>query len=161
MTTYFTSDLHLGHGYAAGARGFTSVEDHDRAVIGSLSWLGSRDKLFVLGDVAFPRRALTGLSEIRCIMDLILGNHDTHRLQEYLQYFNKVHGCREYKNYILTHIPIHPQEVFRYTANIHGHIHKDAATPPLDSSKHFNVNWDFHLGPVSMAGLEYQQLMTG
>jgi calcineurin-like phosphoesterase family protein len=155
---YFTSDLHLGHTKAAEARGFDSVEDHNRAVIQSFEMLDKKDKLYVLGDVAFPRRALALLSNLRCITEMILGNHDVHKLSDYTQVFNKVHGCKEYKGWLLTHIPVHPNELYRYHGNIHGHIHKGGVQLELDSPKYLNVNWDFHEAPVTIDEMQYMQI---
>lgn len=141
---YFTSDLHLGHRYASQCRGFNNTEDHDYEIISNISnQLGRKDKLFVLGDVAFRRDALQLLNWIPCPMEMLFGNHDQYGHEEYLKYFNKIHGFRAYKGFWLSHCPIHPQELCGAIGNIHGHVHKGAATPPIPMP-YFNVNVDFH-----------------
>jgi calcineurin-like phosphoesterase family protein len=147
-----TSDLHLGHRYAATSRGYSTVDEHDTVIIRNLAALDKRDKLFILGDVAWNQTSLALLSEVRATKEMIFGNHDTMSIQKYLAVFDKVHGARMYKDYFLTHIPIHPQELYRSKGNIHGHIHKDAATKPLEDSRYFNMNWDFHRKPVLFTG---------
>lgn len=103
MTVYFTSDLHLGHGFVAALRGFETAENHDEAL--ALNWAATvrkkDDIVWVLGDVTlnrFSRRAcwFEGLPGRK---RLILGNHDRahpmHRdahnhLAEYLGVFEYV-----------------------------------------------------------------------
>lgn len=148
---WFTSDLHLGHKMAAELRGFSSVEEHNGTIISNLNKVvGSRDKLFVLGDVAWSEPALKMLEEVNCKnMELIFGNHDNYQPPKYLRYFSKVHGFRRYDNLWLSHCPIHPQEMYRCLGNLHGHIHKGAGTPEL-AMPYYNVNMDFHaMNPVN------------
>jgi len=141
---WFTSDLHLGHIGSARHRGFTSVEEHDAAIITHMQMvIGKRDKLFILGDVCWNNQSLKLLGELPGVKELIIGNHDTLHTYEYLKYFNKIHGFRSYKNFWLSHCPIHPQEIYRHAGNIHGHIHKGAATQNL-GYPYYNVNQDYN-----------------
>ncbi|GAC57136.1 hypothetical protein GOHSU_16_00940 [Gordonia hirsuta DSM 44140 = NBRC 16056] len=78
---YFTADLHLQHPKLAELRGFTSVAEHDEAVVGQLARLGAEDELWVLGDicsggVASMESALAQLSGLAVPMHLVTGNHD-------------------------------------------------------------------------------------
>lgn len=143
MAVWFTSDLHLGHAFAADARGM-ELQEHDDLIIDNLkAVLNKKSKLFILGDVVWHHKHLPRLAELPGIKELIIGNHDTLSTREYLKYFNKVHGFRKYKNFWLSHCPIHPQEIYRCKGNVHGHIHRGAATNPL-YLPYFNVNVDFH-----------------
>ena len=143
MSVYVASDLHLGHRFAATSRGFITTEDHDRHIIRKLSiQCGKRDLLWVLGDVAWNEESLSMLSELKCDMKMVRGNHDNLKTDAYLKYFNTVEGFLRYKKIWLSHCPIHPQEIYRCRGNVHGHIHKGAATKPLPYP-YFNVNWDF------------------
>lgn len=148
---WFTSDLHIGHGGAAHHRGFASQEEHDWTIITNLQRVvHKRDKLFILGDVVWNNRSLKLLSEIPGIKELIIGNHDTLSTPEYLRYFTKVHGFRSYREFWLSHCPIHPQEIYRKRGNIHGHLHNGAPTQNL-GHPYFNVNTDYHnLCPVNL-----------
>jgi len=148
---WFTSDLHLGHNDISKHRKFDSDEEHDETVIELLnSRVKKRDKLFILGDVAMKNSSLQILSRINGIKELIIGNHDTYATTEYLKYFTKVHGFRQYRGLWLSHCPIHPQEMHRCRANIHGHIHYGTDSPPLDLP-YINVNLDFNrMRPVNM-----------
>lgn len=156
MSVYFTSDLHLGHKFAAEKRGFPDVALHDMGVMQSFGHLTKRDKLYILGDVAFTKDALQWLEALKCVVEICLGNHDQGKAAEYLKYANELRGCYQYKGWWISHIPIHPQELYRCKGNIHGHIHKDAATPPLRDIRYCNVNWDYHRGPVRFDVIESQ-----
>jgi calcineurin-like phosphoesterase family protein len=114
------------------------------------------DKLFILGDLAFSDKGMQWVNSIRCRnVELILGNHDMYPVRKYLDLGFKVHGFRGYKNYWLSHCPIHPQEVFRKRANIHGHIHKFGSTDRCDPDKYFCVNPEYwNLGPVSLEQID-------
>jgi len=82
MTTWFISDLHIGHAFVAGLRGFSDVADHDAAVLTSLDCVTPEDVLWVLGDVtctgdrARISRALSLLMGHPARKHLVAGNHD-------------------------------------------------------------------------------------
>ncbi len=145
---YFTSDLHLDHKLAANLRGFDSVEEHNQTVIESFISLRKRDKLFILGDVAMSKSSLLLIQELPCTNRvLLMGNHDKFHASDYLYVFSDIIGPIAYKDFWLTHIPMHPQELYRREGNIHGHIHRGGASPSLDLP-YFNVNWDWHRRPL-------------
>lgn len=158
MSTWFTSDLHLGHVLIAQTRGFTraGVPDanyHDWELIENInSRVHKRDKLFILGDVAFTDAGLQRLGDIRCRnIEVILGNHDKYPLKRYLQYVQKIHGFRGYRDYWLSHCPIHPAEIREKAANIHGHVHVFSDTEKIEDQRYYNVNVEFHkFFPVSL-----------
>lgn len=150
MSVFVTSDLHLGHTLAAKMRGFSSVKEHDIFILDTLNdMLGRRNKLFVLGDIAWNKEALSELKKMPFTMDAVLGNHDTYSSKDYAEVFNKVYGIVRYKKLWLTHAPIHPQEIYRCKGNVHGHIHYGAATKNL-GLPYYNVNLEFHdMKPVA------------
>ena len=140
---FFTSDLHLGHERAARERGYARVSDHDDAVIYTLK--AQTDKncvIWILGDVAMTIEAIDRLRVIPAKKRLIFGNHDNFDLGVYQKYFYKIHGFLKYKEYWLSHAPIHPQEFYRMKLNIHGHLHKNTESPNL-GYPYLNVNWDY------------------
>ena len=124
MYIYVTADLHLGHEKAALARGFTSIEEHDNAIIANINnMVTKRDCLYILGDVAFKRTSLELLVTIPCVKKLILGNHDMYNMDLYRKYFSQIFGAIRLQGCILTHIPVATTEFPRYRLNIHGHLH--------------------------------------
>lgn len=150
MQILFASDLHLGHAFAAKSRGFDSVDKHDASILNTLlEQCNKRTMLWVLGDVAMQKESLLLLGLVPGRKKLVRGNHDQYDLAEYLKYFEDVHGFLRYKQMWLSHCPIHPQEMYRATVNVHGHIHANTNSPELPYP-FFNVNWDFHRRAVTL-----------
>lgn len=138
--TFLSADLHLGH------RGVTLFRDHegrkirpwddvesmDEALIANWNEVVQpNDKVYLLGDLVINRRALSQGLRLNGRKTLIMGNHDTFRTQEYLDAgFTAVRGAVELDNMILTHIPVHPGQLDRYRANVHGHLHNVSLPDP-------------------------------
>ena len=128
---YFTSDLHIGHKAICKYRPeFESTREHDLYWIEKIESLGKRDILFILGDFIFEsehyEEYIERLKNVKCRIKLILGNHDNPKL-----YRDTIDSKIEiqlpfysYKNFWLSHCPIHPQEMRRRYGNIHGHLHR-------------------------------------
>lgn len=78
-STWFTSDLHLGHTFVAGLRGYATPADHDAAL--AHRWcrqVTEVDEVWVLGDVAMGgwRDRLGWFAGVPGRKHLVLGNHD-------------------------------------------------------------------------------------
>lgn len=76
----FTSDQHFGHELVARLRGYSSVEEHDEAIMAA--WkraVRKRDTVYVLGDISGGRQghALEILESLPGTKHLIAGNHDS------------------------------------------------------------------------------------
>ena len=152
MGVFFASDLHLGHRLATFKRGFDSVDKHDYAVIESIaSRTTKRDLIWILGDIAMDPNKLFLINEIPGTKKMIIGNHDRFPTEQYLKYFKSVNGFVKYKEFWLSHCPIHPQELYGKIC-IHGHCHKDTNSPLL-GYPYFNINWDYIRGAISLEEL--------
>lgn len=155
--TWFTSDLHLGHknilAYQPN-RQYQSIENHNEEIVRELNALiKPNDTLWILGDVAFGKDNLNYVKEIKAkYKRLVLGNHDTYNVADYISAgFSKVFGMVPYKEFILTHAPIHPQQLdTRYEYNIHGHLHEVNLPDP----RYINVNWDMSM-PLTLEDVRY------
>ena len=153
---FFIADLHLSHRnilkYSNKERPFDTLEEHDQYIIDTINeTVNKNDTLYILGDLAFGKDALNYVRQLKVQNKvLVLGNHDKYPMVYYNAVgFNKIYGMLRYKEFILTHAPIHPCQLEkRYSANIHGHLH----TYDVDDPRYFNVNID-RLGfkPVSTA----------
>lgn len=123
--TYIISDLHFGHKNIhnlSPQRGGSDSWEHDKWIIEQWnSIITKRDTVYILGDIAFTAVAVDRIKQLRGQKILIGGNHDKNLLR-YADVVCSIHGCRVFKNYWLTHIPIHPSEL-RGRKNIHGHTH--------------------------------------
>lgn len=83
-----------------------------------------RDKCIFLGDIACSEERLAQIAKWKGEKVLVMGNHDTDRcsIQSIVNSYDSVHALVKYKEFYLSHAPIHEQEL-RGKANIHGHVH--------------------------------------
>lgn len=138
MAVYVIADTHFGHNNIVSIysrQHFNGIDDHDAVIADNiLSLCGSRDTLYLLGDVCIHRDSFHYVEEIAKAVEnlyIVLGNHDFERskapkLMDYIALQEHTHlqllGMRKYKQAWLTHAPIHPDEL-RGRLNIHGHMH--------------------------------------
>ena len=127
-----SSDLHLGHRAIIKYRTqFQSMEEHDNYFINLILSLGKRDVLIILGDFLFDGphydEYIQRLSAKKCRIKLVMGNHDSMKLYSE-PIFEVQLPLYSYKNFWLSHCPIHPNELRRRIANIHGHTHYNSIT---------------------------------
>jgi len=143
---YFCSDQHFGHKAILKYRPqFKTVEEHDQIFIDNFNKVvQKRDTVFFLGDVAFTEEGLETLSKFKhCHKKILyLGNHDTLPVEKYLKYFDEVHALRSYKNFWISHCPLHPGEMRNRKGNIHGHLHGSVLEG--GSEKYFDVSPENH-----------------
>lgn len=133
----FCSDLHFGHKNIGGFRAPHHIrsEEENRWRICE-DWrkkVTKRDIVYVLGDACFTMETVFEFESLPGKKILVRGNHDLLDTQVYLKYFDGVYGLLKYKEFWLSHAPIHPMEL-RGKVNLHGHVHY--AT--LDDKRYFN-----------------------
>jgi len=155
--TFLISDTHFGHANiltfkrndGSLLRNFPSIQYHDEYLIDRWNQTVSpNDKVYHLGDIGFKN--FTALSMILSRLNgtkiLIKGNHDNFKLSQYQQHFKDVRASHQLDKFILTHIPIHPDSVGRWKANIHGHLHANNIQEKIpglglqDDSRYINVS---------------------
>ena len=130
MSTYMFSDPHFHHENMAKRRGFSSAEEMNELIV--KNWnntVSKRDCVYLLGDITMEKKQYEILSRLQGVINVVLGNHDERQhVREMLNYVNSVSGMIDYKDkVILTHCPIHPSQLeFRYSHNIHGHVHENS-----------------------------------
>jgi calcineurin-like phosphoesterase family protein len=131
-TTFVVADLHFGHEGmcrflaedGTKIRPWDNLKDMDEALIANWNTVvRPTDKVYVLGDVAMKSKHLPSIHECRGEKILIKGNHDQGKLNEYVRYFRDIRACHQLSGCLLSHIPIHPDSLARWRANIHGHLH--------------------------------------
>lgn len=151
---YFIADLHLGHTNMALKRGFRNVEDHDNHII--TQWnkvVTNKDSVWILGDITMEKSSSYALlDQLKGYKKVVLGNHDkSSNVRELLSHVNNVCGMIKYKNFILSHCPIHPKEIRRFKGNIHGHVHENT----LSDKRYFNVSCEaINYTPISFNELQ-------
>jgi len=178
MSTFFISDLHLGHqnalSFFEGRKRFKTTLEMGLYLIGKWnSVVTSTDQVFVLGDICLnvdidPKNE----KEVREILEslagekiCVRGNHDIGPAKKTIidDYFKDSLGCYEYRDAVCTHIPIHPQQLIgspegkvykKWKWNIHGHLHEFPMEPP--DSRYINVSCE----NIDFTPMTYDQLMN-
>jgi calcineurin-like phosphoesterase family protein len=147
---YLISDTHFGHKnilkYETTHRPFSTIEEHDEELV--RRWnavVTENDTVWHLGDVALGRDGINIVERLNGNKNLVLGNHDK---KHYHKYFDKVVPHHVLKgNILLSHYPVHEQQLTRYKYNIHGHLHSKV----IDHHKYFNVSVEcIGLKPVAL-----------
>lgn len=144
---FIISDTHFGHKriceFEPEARPFSDVQQHDDELV--YRWnntVKKGDTVWHLGDVLFGLSAFETLARLNGVKRLVMGNHDHYPIQRYLEHFSTVCGSAVVRNCILTHIPIHQDQFYRFRANLHGHLHSKALADPRYinvSAEHWNL----------------------
>ena len=142
---FLTSDHHFGHtniltfkrNDGTPLRPFTTIEEHDEVLIENWNKVvRPNDKVYHLGDVCFKFSVLQAIMpRLNGTKILIKGNHDGLKLSQYAQYFKDVRAYSILDKFVLSHVPLHPESVTRWKANIHGHTHANC----LDDPQYINV----------------------
>ena len=146
MATFFTADLHFGHGAIIDFcnRPFDNVEQMNKKMISNWnSRVKNDDHVYIVGDLFYGGRDAAGQNEaieivkkLNGILHLIAGNHDFPYLKnmEYHYLFADVDQLRYLRlgkeDIYLCHYPIAEWSgYFRGSWHIYGHIHnaKNAA----------------------------------
>lgn len=127
----FIADLHFNHKSCATLRGFKDVEEMNNHIISQWNkTVHKKDVTYILGDVTMEKsEGYNLLDKLNGIKHVVLGNHDRRQdVKKLLEHVNSAAGAIKYKKkFILTHIPIHPNELkYRFSINIHGHVHKNS-----------------------------------
>lgn len=134
-----------------GQRSFATIQDHDEAIIAACNLrVDKRSILWILGDVAMDMESIKLLDNIKCKKRLIMGNHDRFDIGVYMKYFEDVRACEKRYGVVMTHIPIHPNELqYRsWKYNLHGHIHSEEQD--IKDFRYINCNIDVH-GMIPMS----------
>ena len=169
---YFISDLHLGHANILQHRPtFSSIEEHDKTIMDNIRSRATRKNvLYILGDILKDPKYFEFIEELSTLyqhVNIILGNHDSDRRllsKMYASYhlsdtINQLHSLTVYQEFLLSHAPVHPQEL-RDKINIHGHTHtRNIAITYRDGTqeddrRYFNVSCEnINYTPISLSSI--------
>lgn len=174
--TFWTSDLHFGHKnlvfeYSKDARlndqghSFESTDEHDQTLIDRWnSVVKPDDAVWVLGDIVINKRNLHKVEKLNGRKLLVMGNHDNFKQDVCFgelfgpNRFQRPFGCAEKRfgslRTIMTHIPVHPSQFYRYDFNLHGHLHDkkvmDIHNPDIEDLRYVNLSMEhWNMTPVS------------
>lgn len=138
---FVISDTHFGHAnilkYESEHRPFDTIEEHDEKLVELWNkQVAPQDIVWHLGDVALKRSALDIVARLNGEKRLVLGNHDIYPIEDYLKHFKIICGSAVHKGYLLSHMPIHPNQFCRFKGNVHGHTHSKT----VGDSRYANVS---------------------
>lgn len=123
-------------------RPWNNAEEMDEELV--KNWnevVGVNDKVYHLGDVVINRRALKTLSRLNGRKVLIKGNHDIFRIEDYLPYFYDIRAYHVLDNFLLSHVPVHTCNLYRWSCNVHGHLHhRRVLDQDKIDSRYYNVS---------------------
>ena len=178
MSTYLTSDLHLGHDRCAVQfrRGISFeeyneispeeriiiVKRHDEEIMDELAIhvRSKKDGLIIAGDLSLnAEHGCALINKLPGTKHLLLGNHEHHNMRKYINTFNKIMPGMRKKDFTITHIPLHPEELGARDSigriNIHGHRHNtELSWSPDPQHLYFNICWDRWKGPLTIEIIE-------
>jgi calcineurin-like phosphoesterase family protein len=142
---WLASDQHFGHSAmvdkfkrADGSplRDFASIEEHDEALIENWNRVVKPDdRCYSLGDICMSHLHLHKMGRLNGRHVLIQGNHDPiggkkGKKFPFHDYFEYVTAAKVLDDMMLTHVPIHPSQIDRFGANVHGHLHANEVMGP-------------------------------
>lgn len=149
---WFLSDAHLDHKNICNFRQqFGSVEEHNSTIKENYhKVVTKRDVVFMLGDMCFSKEALADIKTWTAEKKiLICGNHCLERgitMRDLCDTYDGVYSFHKYKNYWLSHAPIHPTEL-RGKINLHGHTHNIN----IEDDRYFNCSMEnINFTPISL-----------
>jgi calcineurin-like phosphoesterase family protein len=108
------------------------------------------DKVYHLGDVVIARRHLATLERLNGDKVLIKGNHDIFKLEDYTRHFRDIRGYHVLNGMILSHIPVHPSNLYRFGTNIHGHLHDNRVMKTV-----YGMNEQFESSVIEVIDPQY------
>lgn len=155
MTIFFVSDTHFDHANiltfrrsdGTPLRPFDSVEAMNETMIARWNAVvRPQDHIYHLGDVTMARgKATTHIDTIMARLNghkrICLGNHDQLVSAWYFKWFEKVKAINVLDGFAFTHIPLHPESLGRWKANVHGHTHANRvlSSPFHPDPRYINV----------------------
>ena len=161
---FLIADTHFGHvgvtkflrEDGSKVRPWDNIDDMNHALISNWNkTVKNKDTVYLLGDVVMNRKYLQILHSLNGEKILIKGNHDSFRLEELSRYFKDISGTHVLHGMLLSHIPIHPDSLYRYTANIHGHLHEKRVLKEGEiDSRYYSVSVEqIDYTPISLEDL--------
>jgi calcineurin-like phosphoesterase family protein len=129
INTWFISDTHFFHKnileYESAARPFKTLDEmHEVMIERWNNVVRQNDIVYHLGDFSFGKHGLAIADLLNGKKRLIMGNHDTCKTSDYLNYFEKLYGIIFWNRCILSHVPVHANGLgSRWLLNVHGHLH--------------------------------------
>ncbi len=144
--------------------GFSSIQEHDEFLIDRWnSVVSCGDKVYHLGDVGFfnTTSAIKILNRLNGTKILIKGNHDNLKLSVYAQIFKDVRAYHVLDKFVLSHIPLHVESLYRWTANIHGHLHANNVCISLNGIKSLDPRYvNISCEQINFTPIDFEEIRS-
>lgn len=134
--TWVYSDPHFGHANickfvnydGSKLRPWDDVHEMNKDLINWYNELvDDNDRVYILGDVAFNVSSFrANVERLKGRKILVPGNHEPKKMHKYIDLFDDVRGYVQRDGFIMSHIPLHPGSLGRWSLNIHGHLHANS-----------------------------------
>jgi calcineurin-like phosphoesterase family protein len=171
MTTYYGSDIHLGHKNVISFcnRPFKDLEEMQNSFIGEIYSLAEEgDDVYLLGDICFNKVSTTLdlLLDSPATFHLIRGNHDSnsvanHKLWSSVSLLKEIEVPEVDLPIVLCHYPIEDWNRKRYgSIHLHGHTHNNASHDVSTIDNRYDVGYDSQkrwLSTIEQIVLDYKQ----
>ncbi len=110
-------------------REFRTLQEHNEKILSCHNEVVKPgDKVYWLGDITFDYgpEFEAFFPRFHGKKRLIIGNHDIIKGTNLLKHFQKAQIWRIFKehNFLITHIPAHPDYLRKVKFNVHGHLHQ-------------------------------------
>lgn len=160
MTTWFLSDLHLGHKRVSEDRGFDSIGEHDAVVLKSIrDRCKGKGDLWLLGDIFWgaPDMDLyrSYLASVPSATRLIRGNHDDYiSKREKSPPFLEVQDMKFLRlGERKLHLCHYPLESWRSSSYGSWHLHGHSHGRGRKRLNRLDVSWECFKGPIALEEL--------
>lgn len=153
MNMFITSDLHFGHKsilkFCANTRPFVDLDDMRQKIVDEINTLcDPLDTLYHLGDLYFGKsqeELREILSQIKCRLHFVKGNHDYSNHVKVMKEFGLVDDYLEYKHngtfIVMSHYPMTFWNKAHYgSVHLFGHMHGRYQSP----GRSIDVGYDAH-----------------
>jgi calcineurin-like phosphoesterase family protein len=166
MKTFLISDTHFGHegvckflnDDGGKLRPWDDAASMDEDLVKNWnSVVNPKDRVYHLGDVVINRKALKTLSRLNGRKVLIKGNHDIFKIDEYLEYFDDIRAYHVLDEFVLSHVPVHPCNLYRWSCNVHGHLHHRRVMDHVNliDTRYYNVSVEcINYTPIEFSDLK-------
>lgn len=155
-------DTHFNHRNIGKMRsdiGITTMVQNTEMICDDwISLVNKKDTVFIHGDASFDLEGYSIFAKLPGNKKLILGNHDLGNIP--MGIFEKIYGCVKYKEFWLTHIPVHPFEfkTRRVKYNIHAHTHMDNI---IDFEKRYiNVSCEYLYSLIKHFMIKHEVILS-
>lgn len=135
--TWVTADHHFGHKNILKfedsngdliREGFSDIQEMNEYMVEKWNEVVSPgERVYHLGDFTFHGPTFDRIApRLNGRIVLVKGNHDPLRISRYMKYFDDIRSVVPFHKIgiMLSHYPIHQASLYKFSLNVHGHLHQ-------------------------------------